>query len=235
MKTSQLFFGLLIATTSASAFGQGVVQLPEITIFSVGTTVSVPDRGGILAGGVRSSSQGRTSRGLPFASKLPGLSRLGKNIAIGREDSASTIAVHASIIDFKELEGALLASAPGGRSAFETALWEAETEAVRLSNHVAPATRVASRAKRATTLPLALTRSTPPGVAELRSRAALAEQSKKNEAYQWFERGQQAEKDGKRGVAKIYYQMAGRRGDAQLQAAVMKKLKTLRTQQEGGQ
>lgn len=236
MKTSQLLVGLITAMAPATAFAQAqVVQLPTFHQFSVSTTVSAPDRGGILAGGVRSSRQGRVSRGMPFASKIPGLSRLGKNVAIGREDDASTISVHASIIDFKELEGALLAKVPGGRSLFETTLWEAETEASRLSSHVEPAVRMANRKERAAVPAVAFTRSTPPSVAELKSRGDLAKRAKSDEALQFFQRAVKAEREGKKAVAKIFYQMAGRRGDPKLQVAVMKKLKALEPQRQANQ
>ncbi len=211
-----------------SSFGQSAVQLPVFSGFGVGTTVTVPDRGGMLLGGVSRAREGSVTRGLPLISKLPGLSRLGKNHAIGREFSRPTMSVHATIIDLNELDEMVLAQARS-RAMNDIASQASNAEAARLSSHVSSASSLhvgssrPSAAKRPTVV-AATTRSTPPSVAELRRRSASVRDAKYAEAMQYFRKAEDAEAKGKRTLAKIYYQMAGRRGDQQLQALVTKRL-----------
>jgi general secretion pathway protein D len=61
------------------------VQLPNFSIVSVTTTVSVPDGGTVLLGGIKRLSEGRNEFGVPLLSKLPYINRLFKNVGIGRE------------------------------------------------------------------------------------------------------------------------------------------------------
>lgn len=99
------------ATQPNEAQAQLVVQQPTFGTFSVGTTVSVPDRGGALLGGVNRGAIGSVERGVPGLSNLPYANRLFKNRAIGSRYSPSTVSVHARIIDFEEMDRALLAEA----------------------------------------------------------------------------------------------------------------------------
>jgi len=103
--------GALLCASTATAQAPTTVQLPTFHEFSVSTTVVVPDRGGMLLGGVSSSSQSSLSRGVPGASKIPGAGRLFGNRAIGRETSTSTASVHAWIHNLDELDAATLAAA----------------------------------------------------------------------------------------------------------------------------
>jgi hypothetical protein len=100
---------LILAAAALLAAPQSVcaqaVQLPTFRYFSVQTTVSVPDRGGMVLGGVNSSSSGSTSRGFgPLRSR-----------ASGSNIGASTVSVHATIIDHNELDQAVLAEARARR------------------------------------------------------------------------------------------------------------------------
>lgn len=108
--------GLVDARGSQTATAQAptTVQLPTFQEFSVSTTVSVPDRGSLILGGVSRSAASSVSRGTPGLDKLPGASRLFKNRAGGRDTSASTAAVTAQIHDFAELDAATLAAARRG-------------------------------------------------------------------------------------------------------------------------
>ena len=75
------------STTNANAaFTEGTtVQLPTFAQTSVSTTVSVPDGGTVLLGGIKRLAEGRNERGMPILGKLPYISRLFKNVGIGRE------------------------------------------------------------------------------------------------------------------------------------------------------
>ncbi|HVA51247.1 MAG TPA: hypothetical protein VNH11_33205 [Pirellulales bacterium] len=94
--------------TSTVTSTQGTtVQLPSFSFFSVSTTVSVPDGGTVLLGGVKRLSEGRNEFGTPILSKLPYLNRLFKNVGIGRETQSLMMMVTPRII-IQEEEEALL-------------------------------------------------------------------------------------------------------------------------------
>lgn len=85
------------------AFAQQIaVQQPVIRNFSVGTTVSVPDRGSTFLGGVSAARSGRITTG-PFPS--------GSAFGLERESSFSSVQVY--IHDFESMDAELLASTPG--------------------------------------------------------------------------------------------------------------------------
>ena len=72
--------------TASTVTRQGTtVQLPSFSFVTVTTTVSVPDGGTVLLGGIKRLQEGRTERGVPMLSKLPYINRLFKNVGIGRE------------------------------------------------------------------------------------------------------------------------------------------------------
>ena len=62
------------------------MQLPTVSAFTVNTTVSVPDRGSALLGGISRASSGRNEFGVPLAPFRPF-----RNSAIGHEVGASTV------------------------------------------------------------------------------------------------------------------------------------------------
>lgn len=80
------------------------VQLPTFAFTSVSTTVSVPDGGTILLGGIKRLSEGRSERGVPMLSKIPYLSRLFRNVSVGRESSSLMLMVTPRIIIQEEEE-----------------------------------------------------------------------------------------------------------------------------------
>jgi hypothetical protein len=102
----------------SSVWGQAVppsapttVQLPSFSFFTVQTTVSVPDSGGMRVGGISRGADGRATRGLgPLANRGGGSSR-----------GASDVSATATIIDHRELDAAVLAAAAGGGAAEITA------------------------------------------------------------------------------------------------------------------
>lgn len=84
------------------------VQLPTFAFVSVTTTVSVPDGGTVLLGGIKRLSEGRNEFGVPFLSKIPYVSRLFKNVGIGRETQSLMMMVTPRIIIQEEEEALIL-------------------------------------------------------------------------------------------------------------------------------
>jgi general secretion pathway protein D len=80
------------------------VQLPTFAITTVTTTVSVPDGGTILLGGIKRLREQRIERGIPILNKVPYVSRLFKNVGIGREATSLMMMVTPRIIIQEEEE-----------------------------------------------------------------------------------------------------------------------------------
>jgi len=84
------------------------VQLPTFQFISVTTTVSVPDGGTVLLGGIKRLSEGRNEFGVPLLSKVPYINRLFRNVGIGRETDSLMMMVTPRIIIQEEEESRLL-------------------------------------------------------------------------------------------------------------------------------
>lgn len=84
------------------------VQLPTFQFISVTTTVSVPDGGTVLLGGIKRLSEGRNEFGVPLLSKVPYVNRLFRNVGIGRETDSLMMMVTPRIIIQEEEESRLL-------------------------------------------------------------------------------------------------------------------------------
>lgn len=80
------------------------VQLPTFSYVTVTTTVSVPDGGTVLLGGIKRLSEDRKENGVPMLNKLPYISRLFKNVGIGRETESLMMMVTPRIIIQEEEE-----------------------------------------------------------------------------------------------------------------------------------
>ncbi len=80
------------------------VQLPTFSFVTVTTTVSVPDGGTVLLGGIKRLSEGRSERGVPILSKLPYINRLFRNVGIGRDSQTLMMMVTPRIIIQEEEE-----------------------------------------------------------------------------------------------------------------------------------
>ncbi|MDZ7616859.1 MAG: hypothetical protein U1E05_07645 [Patescibacteria group bacterium] len=88
------------STTTAGT----TVQLPTFSFVTVTTTVSVPDGGTVLLGGIKRLSEGRNEFGVPMLNKLPYINRLFKNVGIGRETQSLMMMVTPRIIIQEEEE-----------------------------------------------------------------------------------------------------------------------------------
>jgi general secretion pathway protein D len=80
------------------------VQLPTFAFTTVVTTVSVPDGGTVLLGGIKRLREGRNERGVPLLSKVPWVNRLFKNVGIGRDAQSLMMMVTPRIIIQEEEE-----------------------------------------------------------------------------------------------------------------------------------
>jgi len=80
------------------------VQLPTFANTTVTTTVSVPDGGTVLLGGIKTMQEDRIEAGVPFLSNIPYVNRLFKNVGIGRDTSSLMMMVTPRIIIQEEEE-----------------------------------------------------------------------------------------------------------------------------------
>ena len=94
----------LVRNNEDSQIEGTTVQQPTLGQTSVNTTVSVPDGGTILLGGIKRLREARTERGTPILSKIPYINRLFKNNAIGRETNTLMMTVTPRIIIPEEEE-----------------------------------------------------------------------------------------------------------------------------------
>ena len=93
------------ATNNTTQTRQGTtVQLPTFSFVTVTTTVSVPDGGTVLLGGIKRLSEGRNEFGTPILNKIPYINRLFKNVGIGRETQSLMMMVTPRIIIQEEEE-----------------------------------------------------------------------------------------------------------------------------------
>jgi general secretion pathway protein D len=80
------------------------VQLPSFSFVSVVTTVSVPDGGTVLLGGIKRLSEGRSEFGVPLLSKVPYINRLFRNVSLERNTESLMMMVTPRIIIQEEEE-----------------------------------------------------------------------------------------------------------------------------------
>jgi len=111
--------GLLGVTNGVAAAGElelqsngTTIQLPEFLFTTVTTTVSVPDGGTVLLGGIKRLREGRNEFGVPILSKIPYINRLFKNVGLGRTTDSLMLMVTPRIIIQDEEEQKLLGASP---------------------------------------------------------------------------------------------------------------------------
>lgn len=120
---------LASTTTDPSSQTNPTVQLPSLSLRRVQTTVTVPDRGTLLLGGLRLASESRRDDGVPLLSKVPYLNRLFKNSATARDERNLTIMITPTLVRSEEEPGGAAAGRGGAVRAREVAaLAEAESQ-----------------------------------------------------------------------------------------------------------
>ncbi len=228
---------LVFWTSMAVGQQNTTVQLPTFNLTTASTTVTVPDRGTALLGGIDRMREGSVTRGVPMLSKVPGVNRLFTNRGIGREVGSMNMSVTPRIIIMEEEELRqtgfsydMLSSASGvGSGRFASAHGGAVPQSSTIVSPTDPrATEVARNADFLTRnvarnqQPLERPVGTDPrlpSLAEIRQQNERAAAQRSVEAADYLAQGQRAEAEGKTGVAKIYYQMALRRVDPDLDLA----------------
>lgn len=80
------------------------IQTPVTSAVNVTTTVTVPDGGTVLLGGLKRLSEGRNESGPPVLSKIPYLNRLFRNVGYAREAESLMMMVTPRIIITEEEE-----------------------------------------------------------------------------------------------------------------------------------
>lgn len=207
------------------------VQLPTFSFFSVGTSVLVPDRGATYLGGIGRASSAANSGGVPVLGKLPFAGRPLTNRAIGHSVGASSVWVTATIHDFEAMDQALLAQ-PTGRvlsSTAQAAVGQAVSGRILLPRRgdgttdfeAASAWQLARRPEAG---PIG-------SVAEEEVRREAARRDRQVEAAEFVARAERAEAEGKKNVARIFYEMAGRRAEGELKSLIAARLEALRSDQ----
>jgi type II secretory pathway component GspD/PulD (secretin) len=93
----QVFDSGIVSNAQDRLF-QIFLQAPTFTTIAIMTTVSVPDGGTVMLGGLKTLSEGRNEFGPPILSKIPYINRLFKNVGYGREASSLLIMVTPRII-----------------------------------------------------------------------------------------------------------------------------------------
>ncbi len=201
------------------------VQLPTYSMFTTSTTVSVPDRGNVLLGGINRAATGRNEFGTPLSPF--------RNTGIGMDRSASSVRVSAFIHDFEAMEEALMSQPSTARQ------WSGyrpmpRGQAAALAHTVQPRAASSLQSTWQVAAPVAAEQAAT-SLAEAQSRRALQEQTRAGEALDFYQRGEAAEAAGKANVARIYYQMAARRAEGELKDRVAAKLETISRGQTGTQ
>jgi type II secretory pathway component GspD/PulD (secretin) len=80
------------------------LQLPNVTVTTLETTVTVPDGGTLVLGGQKLSSEVEREKGVPMLSKVPILNRLFTNRGRSRDENTLLILVKPKIIITREAE-----------------------------------------------------------------------------------------------------------------------------------
>lgn len=221
-KRFTLYAVLVASSLIASHACAQAVQLPTFRYFSVQTTVSVPDRGGALLGGVDRASSGSTSRGFgPL-----------RNRASGSSVGSSIASVHATIIDHNELDQAVLAEARRRRGDTPLMLRNRGERDVSVSRSDDPLLRKADQlsrnvAAREVERPRAAQEEPVESLAEIRARAASRADAKQAEAAAKFAAGLASQEAGKFASARGYFEAAARLGDEELRQQALERLATI--------
>jgi len=96
-----------VSTTDANGdplTGTGLIQLPEVVVQDLQTTVSVPDGGTLLLGGQKLAGEVEREMGTPLLSKIPVINRAFTNRAMVRDEQTLLILIRPKILIQQEEE-----------------------------------------------------------------------------------------------------------------------------------
>jgi hypothetical protein len=197
-----------------------VIMLPTYRVFSIGTSVMVPDRGMAHLGGISTARESSVSRG------VPGFGPLFANRAIGRELGHVGAHVTATIIDQRELDQQVLSAATRSRQVLSAEDAALARKAAFLNQHLA---------RPSSSQPAPAARSLPAEhLSQIRQRQQQAGREQQLEGLELMILAQQKELEGKLGVARIYYQQAARRLTGSRQQQVIKRLREIEVLRQAG-
>jgi hypothetical protein len=220
-KIGTVLTGLLVAGNAAAQRAPSTVQLPTFSRFSVSTTVLAPDSGSGFLGGVGKAQSGYGEFGAPY---LP--LRTLRNASLGGSRGTSGAYVSATIHDMHEMDEWLLGQPAThyGVPTFALPRPLIGRKALEFDNRDrAVATMDFGAAW--TVLPTAGVGDAPTAkIEQIRAERQQQREARQTEAEDLFERGRKAEDAGKKGVARIYYQMAARRAAGELKARAVARL-----------
>jgi type II secretory pathway component GspD/PulD (secretin) len=91
---------------AGTAAGGGFIQLPTVQRQVIRTTVSVPDGGTLLIGGMKVSEEVEIEAGVPVLSKIPVLKRLYSNRSLVKDEQVLLILIKPTILITREAEEA---------------------------------------------------------------------------------------------------------------------------------
>jgi len=91
-------------TTGSLTGGAGFVQLVRTTINQVRTTVTVPDGGTLLIGGLKQAAERERDAGVPIPSRIPVLKRAFSNTSLVKDDRVLLILIKPKILIQEEAE-----------------------------------------------------------------------------------------------------------------------------------
>jgi hypothetical protein len=213
MRAITVFGSFWVAIAAANA-QQNVpattVQLPSYSVFTVQTTVSVPDGGGAYLGGLNSGASNSSRFGVGPLS----------NRGLSSTRGASGVSVSATVIDNQEIDRALLAEAAANRVSNERAAEATNAKAAAIAKSI-PTRAAAREASERSGSAL------PGSVTAIRSENAAAADLQSAELASYMAKARQAEADNKPGVAKVFYQMVARRDQGQMKQQAVERLAAL--------
>ena len=217
MRRQILLGGLVLAASilgarraSAQGQAQSEIVLPTFNLFTVNTTVSVPDRGGMLIGGSGSASTTRTEFG-------PGFGR-----GLASRSSGSDAVARVWIHDFQEMEESLAKGLAHDDTPPPTGF------AGRIHQYAS------SREKDEKPNDEAARRNSSPAFADSAKKdSPKADLSKVDHAADLLKRGHDAEARGKINVASLYYKSVVSLGSTPSARSAQERLNSLETKLAG--
>jgi hypothetical protein len=192
--TGVLAFLILALSADRLTAQQFTVQQPTISTFSVGTTVSVPDRGRAVSGGVGRGVSSRSTYG-PFP----------MNSNYGSSFEGSSASVHAWIHDLSELDRQALDASGGQRNRS----MEGKSDSTAASAYRTLTERPMGALP---TSPVPGSRDRIRDVSARKMRGPETDERGSLSTDELYQRGMKAEAAGKRGVALAFLRLARDRG-----------------------
>jgi type II secretory pathway component GspD/PulD (secretin) len=109
-------------TIPGNAVFSATLELPEVRVSLVNTTVSVPDKGTVLLGGTRLVNEIEVEAGVPILSKIPFINRFFTNRLTSKSEKTLLILIRPEIIIQQENEDLLfpgLSDTLGGAASYQ--------------------------------------------------------------------------------------------------------------------